>query len=157
MKILFCVLFFTSLASADMAFAADDSMGTSTAADSEAAERSCALSAARSLCPGYFVKRYQAVGEELKCSLQLNKPTAVEGWQGRWRMHGVATLRHYKDPEADRSLVAREDAIRNNNSLSASQIRSRIESLYFIRSEIVEFDVDVTNVSSTPEIDVTIR
>lgn len=108
---------------ANLALASDDP-ANGTAAGPDAAAKTKALSAARSLCPDYFVKRHQAVGETLKCSLQFEKPSAVEGWPGRWRMRGAATLAHYKDPAVDQSLVTREQEIQNNPNLTNRQKKS---------------------------------
>jgi len=157
MKTMFYVLLMASLAPANLALAADEAENPVTAADPEAPERARALSAARSLCPGYFAKHYQTIGEELRCSLNFNEPASIDGWPGRWRIRGVATLSHYRDPAVDPSLVAREAAIRNNKSLSSRQVDQQIDRLYFVRSEAVEFDVEVSNLDSSPEIDVTLR
>lgn len=156
MKRLVCVLLLSSLVPASLALASDDP-ANGTAADPDAAAKAKALSAARSLCPDYFVKRHEAVGETLKCSLQFEKPTAVEGWAGRWRMRGTATLAHYKDPSVDQSLLTREQEIQSNPNLTSRQKRGRIDALYFIRSEIVEFEVEVSNLDTTPEINITPR
>ena len=156
MKKLFCILLLTSLVPANLALASDET-ANGTAADPEAAGKAKALSTARSLCPEYFTKRYQAIGETLKCSLQFDQPAAVDGWPGRWRMRGVATLAHHKDSSVDQSLRAREQEIQNNQNLTSRQKRIQIENLYFIRSEIVEFEVEVSNLNSSPEVNVTIR
>ncbi|MFT3868071.1 MAG: hypothetical protein QM715_06185 [Nibricoccus sp.] len=156
MKNLLWFLFLISLVPANVSLASDAS-ANGTAADPDATAKTKALSAARSLCPDYFGKRYQAVGETLKCSLQFENPTAVEGWPGRWRMRGTATLAHYRDPAVDQSLVTREQEIQNNPNLTTRQKKSRIDSLYFIRSEIVEFEVEVSNLDTTPDISMTVR
>ena len=157
MKVLFYLLVFVGLVSTCTVFADDSSEKSGGSADPAAVERSRAISTARSLCVDYFQKKNQTMGAEVKCSVNLDSPVAVDGWPGRWRMHGLATLRHYKDPASDRSLASREDAIRGNKTLSAKQIRSQIENLYFISSEIVEFEVEVSKLDSSPEIDVTLR
>lgn len=120
----------------------------------QGADSKRAMTVAKSLCCEYFVKRYQMVGAELKCSVNLDSPETIEGWPGRWRMHGIATLRNYR---ADPSMEARERELGQDKNLSAKQIRRKIENESLLKSEIVEFEVTVMDLDSNPSADVTIK
>lgn len=129
--------------------------GQPSAADAAAqkgAER--AKAAAMRLCPVYFAEHRKMMGAEQVCHLQLDLPTPIDGWDGRWRIQGRATLRYYRD---DAKWRVREDQIRNDRSLSAKQINRKIESERFIKSVIVDFEVEVSNVDAEPAIHVTTR
>lgn len=123
-----------------------------TASASEEAAR--AVSVAKSLCSDYFAKRYQLMGAEFGCEVKLDAPETIQGWSGRWRMHGFATVRNYRN---NMEWIAREQAIGADTQLSAKQKRRQIERERLIKSERIEFEVIVSNLDSKPEIDVTLR
>jgi hypothetical protein len=67
-------------------------------------------------------------------------------------MRGSATVRNYRAMNPQR-----EDELRRNPKLSIREIERIIADVTFIRSEFVEFDVEVSKLDSTPEIDLTMR
>lgn len=121
---------------------------------SDSGESVRAASVAKHLCWAYFAKRYQLMGAEFECDVKLDAPEAIQGWSGRWRMHGFATVRNYRN-NAD--WIAREKAIRSDTQLSAKEKRRQIDRERLIKSELIEFEAVVSNLDSKPEIDVTLR
>ena len=86
--------------------------------------------------------------------LVLDAPEAIQGWSGRWRMHGFATVRNYR---SDGNWTAREEAIRSDTQRSAKEKRRQIARERLIKSERIEFEAILSNLDSKPEIDVTLR
>ena len=97
-------------------------------------------SVAEGLCRNYFAERYRM--------------EAMQGWSGRWRMHGFGTVRNYR---SDGNWTAREEAIRGDTQRSAKEKRRQIARERLIKSERIEFEAILSNLDSKPEIDVTLR
>ncbi len=111
-------------------------------------------SVAERLCRNYFAERYRMMGAECVCDVELDAPEAIQGWSGRWRMHGFATVRNYR---SDGNWTAREEAIRGDTQRSAKEKRRQIARERLIKSERIEFEAILSNLDSKPEIDVTLR
>lgn len=123
-------------------------------ATSDSGESARVVFVAKDLCWTYFAKRYQLMGAEFDCDVKLDAPETIQGWSGRWRMHGFATVRNYRN-NAD--WTARENAIRSDTQLSTKEKRRQIDRERLIKSERIEFEVVLSNLDSKPEIDVTLR
>lgn len=105
----------------------------------------------------YFGTHYKMIGGRTETSLKMEEATPVPGWTGRWRLHGFATLRYYRDVEANQNLIERERQLYNNPELTRKKIDRILANESFIRSELVEFDADVDKLDTEPEISVWIR
>lgn len=120
-------------------------------------EKSRAKGTASRLAYEYFGTRYKMMGARTETSLKMEDPTPVSGWTGRWRLHGFATLRYYRDVEANQNLIERERQLYDNPELTRKKIDRILANESFIRSELVEFDADVDKLDTEPEISVMIR
>lgn len=120
-------------------------------------EKAKASATASSLLYDYFVSRYQGIGDRVNVSLKLDAPEPIPGWAGRWRLHGVATIQHYRDSNADGQLAKREQEIQETRGISGKKKRRLLAQAAFIRSEVVEFEASVTTTGPDAALDVSIR
>ena len=121
-------------------------------------EKAKASATASSLLYDYFASRYQGIGDRVNVSLKLDAPEPVPGWSGRWRLHGLATIRHYRDSNADGQFAKREQEIQETRGISGKKKRHLLAQAAFIRSEVVEFEASVTTTTGTDAaLDVSIR
>jgi len=120
-------------------------------------EKANATTTARSLLGDYFASRYQCIGDRVDISLKLEAPEPVPGWAGRWRLHGLAIIRHCRDSNADGQFAQQERDIQETRGLSGKQKRRLLAKAAFIRSEVVEFEASVTVTGADPNLDVSIR
>ena len=119
-------------------------------------EKRTVIAAAESLAKNYFETKHRTIGGFVEVSLNLEAPEPVTGWSGRWRIHGFANLRHYRDPAANPRLAERIRSLSENPELSAKQFKRIIERETFIRSEVVDFEAEVSDLHTTPSISVSI-
>lgn len=101
----------------------------------------------------YFEKRYTPIGGRLVVAdTNLQMPTKVEGWTGRWRMKGTTVLQSYRAINAKR-----EEELWKNPKLNPREIERIIANETFIKSESVTYEVELSKLDTTPEIEVTLR
>jgi len=120
-------------------------------------EKAKASATASSLLYDYFASRYQGIGDRVNVSLKLDAPEPIPGWAGRWRLHGLATIRHYRNSNADGQFAKREQEIQETRGISGKKKRHLLAQAAFIRSEVVEFEASVTTTGTDAALDVSIR
>jgi len=120
-------------------------------------EKAKASATASGLLYDYFASRYQGIGDRVDVSLKLEAPEPVPGWAGRWRLHGIATIRHYRDSNADGQFAKREQEIQETRGISGKKKRRMLERAAFVRAEAVEFEACVTTTGTDAALDVSIR
>lgn len=101
----------------------------------------------------YFERRYTPLGGRLVVAdTNLQTPTKVEGWPGRWRMKGTTALQSYRaiDPKREKELW-------NDPKLNRREIERIIANETFIKSELLTYEVELSKLDTVPEIDVTLR
>lgn len=102
----------------------------------------------------YFRAHYNMIGAQTEATVRMEEATPVPGWTGRWMLHGFATVRYYRDPEANPNLCERERQLYNNPELTYKQVQRILANERFIRSEVVEFDAYVDKLDTEPDISV---
>ena len=120
-------------------------------------EKAKASATASGLLYDYFASRYQGIGDRVNVSLKLDAPEPIPGWAGRWRLHGLATIRHYRNSNADGQFAKREQEIQETRGISGKKKRHLLAQAAFIRSEVVEFEASVTPPGTDAALDVSIR
>ncbi len=116
-----------------------------------------ATATAHRLIREYLAKRYTAIGERLELAVELATPAPVQGWDGRWRFPGTATLHHYYDTAEDGPTRRRVVEIKETKGLSATQQYRLIERTTFIRTEKIAFEACVTGTGADATLDFTLR
>ena len=120
-------------------------------------EEAKVTAAAHRLIREYLAKRYTAIGERLEIAVDLATPTPVQGWDGRWRLPGTATLHHYYDTAEDGPTRRRVIEIKETKTLSATQKYRLIERTTFIRTEKIAFEACITGTGADATLDLTLR
>ena len=123
----------------------------------EPEEEAKVTAAAHRLLRDFLAKRYTAIGERLEIALSLDTPAPVQGWAGRWRFPGTATLHHYHDTAEDGPTRRRVVEIKETKNLSATQKYRLIERTTFIRTENIAFEACVTGTGADATLDFTLR
>jgi hypothetical protein len=104
------------------------------------------------LVRSHFAERCSRPDVRITVGVKLGDPAPVDGWTGRWRMRGSAVVDSYRpiDPR-------REDELRRDPNLSVRDIDRILARETFIRSEVFEYEVEVSKLDSKPEISLTLR
>ncbi|PTY02092.1 hypothetical protein DB347_24520 [Opitutaceae bacterium EW11] len=120
-------------------------------------DRTQALSVGTSLAESYFRSRHATPGGRVNVTVRMDSAEAVTGWPDRWRVRGSAVLYHYRDELMNPEISQLRERLGRDKTLSAKEIRRRIEAASYLRSETLQFEAYVSKLHGTPEIDVSIR